>query len=150
MQERIFAALRRGANAEALSLARVSVAEAPHDAHAYALLAHAERANGDQVAAQHAIARAVLLAPQDPNLHFQRAGFLLTEHRLGEAQAALARTLDLDPNQFPLETQKVPLTQAYFDLPASSGWMLIILPPSYINSTGWIAPSIPITNVVMA
>ena len=101
MQERIFAALRRGANAEALSLARVSVAEAPHDAHAYALLAHAERANGDQVAAQHAIARAVLLAPQDPNLHFQRAGFLLTEHRLGEAQAALARTLDLDPNQFP-------------------------------------------------
>ena len=78
MQERIFAALRRGANAEALSLARVSVAEAPHDAHAYALLAHAERANGDQVAAQHAIARAVLLAPQDPNLHFQRAGFLLT------------------------------------------------------------------------
>lgn len=101
MQERIFAALRRGANAEALSLARVSVAEAPHDAHAYALLAHAERANGDQVAAQHAIARAVLLAPEDANLHFQRAGFLLTEHKLGEAQAALARTLDLDPNQFP-------------------------------------------------
>ncbi|MEQ1513508.1 MAG: tetratricopeptide repeat protein [Lysobacteraceae bacterium] len=101
MQERIFAALRRGANAEALSLARVSVAEAPHDAHAYALLAHAERANGDQVAAQHAIARAVLLAPEDAGLHFQRAGFLLTEHKLGEAQAALARTLDLDPNQFP-------------------------------------------------
>jgi tetratricopeptide (TPR) repeat protein len=101
MQERIFAALRRGANAEALSLARVAVAEAPHDAHAYALLAHAERASGDQVAAQHAIARAVLLAPEDANLHFQRAGFLLTEHKLGEAQAALARTLDLDPNQFP-------------------------------------------------
>jgi Flp pilus assembly protein TadD len=101
MQERIFAALRRGANAEALSLARVAVAEAPHDAHAYALLAHAERANGDQVAAQHAIARAVLLAPEDANLHFQRAGFLLTEHKLDEAQAALARTLDLDPNQFP-------------------------------------------------
>lgn len=101
MQARIFAALRRGANAEALSLARVSVAEAPHDAHAYALLAHAERANGDLAAAQHAIARAVLLAPEDANLHFQRAGFLLNEHKLGEAQAALARTLDLDPNQFP-------------------------------------------------
>ncbi|NOT88263.1 MAG: tetratricopeptide repeat protein [Lysobacter sp.] len=101
MQERIFAALRRGANAEALTLARVAVAEAPHDAHAYALLAHAERANGDQAAAQHAIARAVLLAPEDANLHFQRAGFLLNEHKLGEAQAALTRTLDLDPNQFP-------------------------------------------------
>lgn len=101
MQERIFAALRRGANAEALTLARVAVAEAPHDAHAYALLAHAERANGDQVAAQHAIARAVLLAPEDANLHFQRAGFLLNDHKLSEAQAALTRTLDLDPNQFP-------------------------------------------------
>lgn len=101
MQARIFAALRRGANAEALSLARVAVAEAPHYAHAYALLAHAERANGDLAAAQHAIARAVLLAPEDANLHFQRAGFLLNEHKLGEAQAALARTLDLDPNQFP-------------------------------------------------
>lgn len=101
MQERIFAALRRGANAEALTLARVAVAEAPHDARAYALLAHAERANGDQVAAQHAIARAVLLAPEDANLHFQRAGFLLNDHKLSEAQAALTRTLDLDPNQFP-------------------------------------------------
>ena len=100
MQERIFAALRRGANAEALSMARVAVAEAPHDARAHALLAHAERASGDQAAAQHAIARAVLLAPEDADLHFQRAGFLLSEHKLGEAQAALDRTLQLDPNQF--------------------------------------------------
>jgi tetratricopeptide (TPR) repeat protein len=100
MQERIFAALKRGANAEALSMARVAVAETPQDAHAYALLAHAERANGDQTAAQHAIARAVLLAPEDADLHFQRAGFLLTEQKLDEAQAALDRTLQLDPNQF--------------------------------------------------
>ena len=101
MQERIFAALQRGANAEALSMARVAVAEAPHDAHAFALLAHAERANGDPVAAQHTIARAVLLAPENADLHFQRAGFLLAEHKLDEAQAALARTIHLDPNQFP-------------------------------------------------
>ena len=100
MQERIFAALRRGANAEALSMARVAVAEAPHDATTYALLAHAERANGDSVAAQHAIGRAVLLAPEDADLHFQRAGFLLAEHKLDEAQAALARSIHLDPNQF--------------------------------------------------
>jgi tetratricopeptide (TPR) repeat protein len=102
MQERIFAALQRGANAEALSMARVAVAEAPHDARAHALLAHAERANGETVAAQHAIARAVLLAPEDADLHFQRAGFLLAEHKLDEAQAALARSIHLDPNQFPV------------------------------------------------
>lgn len=100
MQERILAALRRGTNAEALSLARVAVAESPHDAHAHALLAHAERANGDNAAAQHAIGRAVLLAPEDAELHFQRAGFLLKEHKLDEAQAALTRTIDLNPNQF--------------------------------------------------
>lgn len=100
MQERIFAALRRGANAEALSLARVAVAETPQDANAHALLAHAESANGDAAAAQHAIARAVLLAPDDAGMHFQRAGFLLREHRMDEAQAALARTVDLNPNQF--------------------------------------------------
>lgn len=47
----------------------------------------------------------------------------------------------LDPNQFPLETQKVPLTTAYFDLPASYGWMLIILPPSYVNTTPWADPT---------
>ena len=100
MQERILAALQRGANAEALSLARVAVAGAPHDARAQALLAHAERANGDNAAAQHAINRAVLLAPDDAELHFQRAGFLLKEHKLDEAQAALTRTIDLNPNQF--------------------------------------------------
>lgn len=99
MQEHIFAALRRGANAEALSLARVAVTETPHDARAYALLAHAERATGDSAAAQQAINRAVLLAPDDAELHFQRAGFLLNENKLDEAQAALTRTTHLDPNQ---------------------------------------------------
>ena len=100
MQDKIIAALKRGANAEALSLARLAVAESAHDAHAHALLAHAERANGDAAAALHAINRAVLLAPDDASMHFQRVGFLLKEHKLDEAQAALKRTIDLDPNQF--------------------------------------------------
>lgn len=100
MHEKIFAALRRGAHAEALSLARVAVAEAPHDAHAYALLAHAERAGGDTAAALHAINRAVLLAPEDAGIHLQRVGFLLGGERIDEADAALKRTLDLDPNRF--------------------------------------------------
>ena len=36
-----------------------------------------------------------------------------------------------DPNQFPFATQKVPVTTSYFDLPDTSGWILIVLPPSY-------------------
>lgn len=100
MLDKIIAALERGAHPEALSLARVAVAEAPHDARAHALLAYAERAGGDNAAALQAINRAVLLAPDDAGIHFQRAGFLLKEFKLDEATAALARTLDLDPNQF--------------------------------------------------
>lgn len=38
---------------------------------------------------------------------------------------------DIDPNEFPLETQMVPLTNANFDLPAAAGWMLLVFPPSY-------------------
>jgi Flp pilus assembly protein TadD len=100
MHPRILDALRRGANAEALSLARLAVAETPQDAQAQSLLAHAARANGDTATALSAISRAVLLAPDDASLHFQRAGFLLGEHKFNEAQAALSRSIDLDPNQF--------------------------------------------------
>lgn len=100
MQARILDALRRGAHAEALSLARVAVADTPQDAQAHALLAHAARASGDDAAALSAISRAVLLAPDDASLHFQRAGFLLGQHKFNEAQAALNRSIDLDPNQF--------------------------------------------------
>jgi Flp pilus assembly protein TadD len=100
MHARILDALRRGAHAEALSLARVAVADSPQDAQAHAMLAHAARANGDLATAQSAIARAVLLAPDDAALHFQRAGFLLGDHKFSEAQAALNRSIDLNPNQF--------------------------------------------------
>jgi tetratricopeptide (TPR) repeat protein len=100
MHARILDALRRGAHAEALSLARVGVAETPQDAQSHALLAHAARANGDPTTALSAISRAVLLAPDDAALHFQRAGFLLGEHKFNEAKAALSRSIDLDPNQF--------------------------------------------------
>jgi hypothetical protein len=36
-----------------------------------------------------------------------------------------------DPNQFPYETQRVPLNNNYFDLPGPYGWMLVVFPPSY-------------------
>lgn len=45
-----------------------------------------------------------------------------------------------DPNQFPFETQKVPVNNSYFDLPGTYGWMLIVLPPSY-PVTGFVDPT---------
>ena len=46
-----------------------------------------------------------------------------------------------EPNQFPLATQQVPLNTRYFDLPAANGWMLIVLPPSYVFSARWLDPT---------
>jgi hypothetical protein len=43
---------------------------------------------------------------------------------------------DIDPNEFPFETQMVPLTNANFDLPAAAGWMLLVFPPSYDDGPG--------------
>ena len=42
---------------------------------------------------------------------------------------------DIDPNELPFFTQRVPITTAGFDLPASAGWMMLILPPSYDGFT---------------
>ena len=36
---------------------------------------------------------------------------------------------------FPFTTQLVPLTIANFDLPAAAGWVLLLLPPSYVGFT---------------
>jgi hypothetical protein len=36
-----------------------------------------------------------------------------------------------DPNEFPLETQLVPITTDNFDLPDIAGWMLFVFNPSY-------------------
>ncbi|MGV8042247.1 MAG: hypothetical protein AB2L07_20075 [Thermoanaerobaculaceae bacterium] len=38
---------------------------------------------------------------------------------------------DVDPNLFPFRTQLVPLDASNFDLPGPSGWMWLLLPPSY-------------------
>lgn len=37
----------------------------------------------------------------------------------------------IDPNEFPFETQEVPINTANFSLPDKYGWMLLVLPPSY-------------------
>ena len=38
---------------------------------------------------------------------------------------------DVDPNLFPFRTQLVSFDAANFDLPGRSGWILLLLPPSY-------------------
>jgi hypothetical protein len=54
-----------------------------------------------------------------------------------------------DPNQFPFETQAVPLNNNYFDLPGPYGWMLVVFPPSYgtftdpTNNPDWLGPQYP-------
>ena len=100
MLDRVYDALRRGAHDEALNLARQFATDSPHDAQAHLALAQASRLSGDKATAQQAIARAVLLAPEDASMHMLRAGFLIEEQRLNEAQAALGRATTLDPNQF--------------------------------------------------
>ncbi|MGV8042253.1 MAG: hypothetical protein AB2L07_20110 [Thermoanaerobaculaceae bacterium] len=42
---------------------------------------------------------------------------------------------DIDPNELPFATQRVPLNNAHFDFPATAGWMMLILPPSYAGFT---------------
>src|SRR3546814_1727491 len=46
------------------------------------------------------IDRAIALAPEDAELHFHRAGYLVGGRQLEAAQAALSQTVELDPNQF--------------------------------------------------
>lgn len=100
MLDQIIDALRRGAAPEALSLARVAVAEQPHDPRAHAVLAHAARAAGMHDEARAAIDRAVALGPDIADLHLQRSTFLIATREIEEATAALARSAELDPNQF--------------------------------------------------
>jgi Flp pilus assembly protein TadD len=100
MQADILDALRRGANEDALSLARAATTAHPEDPQAHRALAMALRASGDGDAALASIDRAIALAPDDADLHFHRAGYLLHGSRFDAAQAALSQTVQLDPNQY--------------------------------------------------
>src|SRR3546814_1830653 len=72
----------------------------PQDPQAHRALAMALRASGDSDAALVSIDRAIALAPEDAELHFHRAGYLVGGRQLEAAQAALSQTVELDPNQF--------------------------------------------------
>jgi len=100
MYDTILDALRRGDAAQAETAAREVLAAQPQDATAFRLLASAQRMTGDNAAALASLDAALALAPEDADLHLERAGLLLAERRLPEADAALATSTGLDPNQF--------------------------------------------------
>ena len=116
MYESITDALRRGAADEALTAARGAVAEDASDPAAQRLLAYALRLTGDRDAALEAIDEAIRLAPENADLHLDRAGLLLQERKVDEAQAALARSIGLDPNQFPAYVLQAQLALGRGDL----------------------------------
>ncbi|MFL6585439.1 MAG: tetratricopeptide repeat protein [Luteimonas sp.] len=100
MSQQIYQALRRGANAEAATLARQALAEGHKDTDTLSAAALAFRATGERETALSTIDTAIAQMPDDAELHFLRAGMLLDTRDLGGAQAALAQTVALDPNQF--------------------------------------------------
>jgi tetratricopeptide (TPR) repeat protein len=116
MHEQIIEALRRGANDEALALARGFAAEAPDDAQAQRLLGVALQQAGAHDEALAAIDRAIELAPDEAELHFLRAGLLLGRRQIDEAQASLSTTVGLDPNQFGAYVMQAQLALARGDL----------------------------------
>lgn len=116
MHEQIIEALRRGANDEALALARGFAAEAPGDAQAQRLLGVALQQAGAHDEALAAIDRAIALAPDEAELHFLRAGLLLGRRQIDEAQASLTTTVALDPNQFGAYVMQAQLALARGDL----------------------------------
>ena len=68
-----------------------------------------------------------------------------TESRSGSCNVSPCDPNDIDPNEFPFETQSVPVTIANFDLVGvpgnQQGWMLILFPPTYINTGVWADPT---------
>ncbi len=55
---------------------------------------------------------------------------------------------DIDPNEFPFETQMVPIDTHHFDLPATAGWMLLVFPPSY-DANFWAPNGDPTPNTIL-
>lgn len=58
----------------------------------------------------------------DENEHVTSRGVICPISPCGSA--------NIDSNEFPFETQSVPLSSDNFDLPGSFGWMLVVFPPS--------------------
>jgi hypothetical protein len=68
-----------------------------------------------------------------------------TISRAGSCRVSPCNPNDIDPNEFPFESQRVPVTKKNFDIVGTtgneSGWMLILFPPTYINTPAWVDPT---------
>lgn len=116
MQDKIIQALRRDAADEAVGLAREWVANAAGDAYAHRWLGLALQQQGQVAAALASTDAALALAPEDADLHLQRAGLLLAARDLAAADAALSRSTALDPNQLNAYVMQAHLAVARQDL----------------------------------
>src|SRR5690606_28541693 len=116
MQDAITEALRRGATAEALDAARAWVAEAPDLADARRWLAVALAQGGEVDAALAEIEQAIVLAPDDAELHLVQGSLLLSRRDAGTAKAALEKATELDPNQLPAYLLQAQVALAAGDL----------------------------------
>lgn len=99
MQERILQALHRNAADDAVALAREWVARDAHVPAAQRWLGVALQQQGDAAGALAAVDAAIALAPEEAELHLQRAGLLIAGRDLAAAGDALSRSTSLDPNQ---------------------------------------------------
>lgn len=116
MQDKIIEALRRNAADDAVTLARQWVETEPQLPQAHRWLALALQQQGQHPAALESIEQALALAPEDADLHLQRAGLLLAARQLQDADSALARSTELDPNQFSAYLMQAHLALARGDL----------------------------------
>ena len=116
MQDKIIEALRRNAADEATALARQWVEAEPKQSQAHRWLALALQQQGHNAESLAALDQALSLAPEDADLHLQRAGLLLATRQLQDAGTELARTTELDPNQFNAYVMQAHLALAKGDL----------------------------------
>ena len=100
MQDTIIQALRRNAADEAVALARDWIAGAGETPQSLRWLALSLQQQGQYDEALAILRQAIVLAPEDADLHLQQAGLLLALRETGAAEVALTRTTSLDPNQF--------------------------------------------------
>ncbi len=73
--------------------------------------------NGQQVEAKQTIDRALLLAPQDPNVNVDCAVHLYKQRLFPEAQKYIEKALFLDPNNWQALWYQVKLSENFYDTP---------------------------------
>lgn len=116
MQEQILQALRRHAADDAVALAREWVSRDAGASAAQRWLGVALQQQGDAVGALAAVDAAIALAPEEAELHLQRAGLLIAGRDLDAAGDALSRSTSLDPNQLASYVMQAHLAIARRDL----------------------------------